>query len=140
MKKFYVTTGLGVDITNSERFLKLILNKKKTFINKFAEKILHSEHEYSDYMRMMSNKKFKECSVFLGTIWALKEALFKSLDKDLQKNFKFKNWYRTHNNLGMPILKSDLGYNVYEKYILSVSHEKNLILASVLRQKLVEID
>lgn len=132
-----VTIGLGVDILRTSRFQRLLLEKNEQFVTRLALRVLHNEHEYPKFIQLQQND-IKKCINYISGSWAAKEALFKTLETDEQQTFQFKDWYRYHDSNGKPYI-SNTKYTQDEVFLLSVSHDDDILVANVLRQKFIEI-
>ena len=76
---------------------------------------------------------------YLTGSWAAKEALFKTLDLNSQKEFNFNQWYRFHDSNRKPFIWNDRYKLSDEEFHLSISHDDSLVIATVLRQKVYQI-
>lgn len=152
--------GIGVDIINVQRFKHLVQKHgvHSSYVNRLALRILNHKHEYPKFQKLQSVVNQQHTSdntntvavavdkcahVFAGS-WAAKEALFKTLDVSQQKQFEFKNWYKTNDSNGKPSISWDVesGMNIEPKcniFMLTISHDKDLLIATVLRQRFAEI-
>lgn len=128
--RYGVTVGLGVDIVNTARFLR-ILAKNNKYIDRFVTRILHPNERTRFYQSQNNNVNL------LAGSWAAKEALFKTLDPVHQRTFRFNQWYRGYEG-GKPTIGSD-EYNEDEQFMVSISHDGGMLVASVIRQKLLPI-
>ena len=69
--------------------------------------------------------------------WCLKEAIYKPLDSDDQKQFKMTQWYKINDSNGRPIIGVDQPiYPKSEQSLCSITHDADLVSAFVLRQSL----
>ncbi|CAI5757286.1 unnamed protein product [Candida verbasci] len=127
--KLSYTIGIGIDIINITRFERL-LEKGGTFTNRLSKRILHP-NELLKFNKLNGKRKIE----FITGSWASKEALFKTLDIEDQKQFNFNQWYRSYNNHGKPFIWND-AYFKNEEFHLSLSHDSSFIIATVLRQKI----
>lgn len=64
----------------------------------------------------------------------MKEAVFKSLDDEVQQVQKFKEWYKYNTPNGRPLVGGDYLINNKEQFLLSISHDDDTLIATVLRQ------
>ncbi len=111
--------GVGVDIVEVKRFKEKPYNKNK----KFYEKIfLNSEIEYC--------LKFKSASEHFAGKFALKEAVKKALDE----NIDFVNIETYHLKSKPKIRLKNENSNKYN-FICSISHEKKYAIGFVVLQK-----
>ncbi|EER32987.1 conserved hypothetical protein [Candida tropicalis MYA-3404] len=135
MKKLGITLGLGVDIINSSRFQRLLTSKTTSFSQRLSKRILHPKHELPRFESMTNSRQVQ----FLTGSWAAKEAVFKTLDIEDQKKFSFNQWYRYHDPNGKPFIWND-NYGLRdEEFHLSISHDDSLIIATVLRQRVIDL-
>lgn len=132
-----VTIGLGVDIIRTGRFRRLLLEKNGNFVNKLAQRVLHKDHEYPTFIQLHKTD-INRCVNYISGSWAAKEALFKTLDLKDQTSFKFNQWYRHYDTNGKPHINHD-SYHQNEKFLLSISHDDDILIANVLRQKYIEL-
>ncbi|EMG49578.1 acpS Holo-[acyl-carrier-protein] synthase [Candida maltosa Xu316] len=134
MTKSGLILGIGVDIIKSSRFERLLTSKSTTFASRLSKRILHPVHELPKFESMNAQRQVQ----YLTGSWASKEAVFKTLDIELQKKFIFNEWYRSHDSNGKPFIKCDEYPLANEEFLLSISHDDSLVIATVLRQKLIE--
>ncbi|KAI5963514.1 uncharacterized protein KGF55_002394 [Candida pseudojiufengensis] len=135
MKKIGITLGIGIDVINSSRFQKLLQTKSSTFTSRLCDRILHPIHEIPKFKSFTTERQIQ----YITGAWASKEALFKTLGPEDQKNYNFNQWYRYHDSYNKPFIWSD-HYNVEdEEFHLSLSHDDTLVIATVLRQKVYKI-
>lgn len=65
----------------------------------------------------------------------MKEAVFKSLDDDVQQSQKFRDWFKYNAPNGRPQAGGDyLIKHNKEQFLLSISHDDDTLIATVLRQ------
>ncbi|MCH0629607.1 4'-phosphopantetheinyl transferase superfamily protein [Kocuria palustris] len=120
-----VVAAIGVDITKILRFERL-LSKPKPFVNKLYGRILHPQERQS-----------VATARSLAGAWAVKEAVFKTLTDDEQRRFQFNQWYRVYDELGRPsVAHADFGV---DEFMVLLSHDDDLLVATVLRQKWIDI-
>lgn len=124
--KFPVVVGLGVDITRILRFSRLLSRPNSA---RFLQRILHpTENDKFNRLELSSRPQF------VAGCWAAKEAVFKTLDAEDQKVFLFNLWSRR--TVGQkPEIVNDAHL---DKFLLSISHDDDILVATVLRQRLVE--
>lgn len=142
VRKLGITLGIGVDIIKTNRFKELLLSKGKLnsrFTSRISSRILHPEFELPKFNEFKDNNKLNECISLISGSWASKEAVYKTLDDEYQRQFQFKNWYRYYNEQGKPFIRSDFYKKKNEEFQLSVSHDDGLLVATVLRQKIYEL-
>lgn len=116
--------GLGVDIVRISRISRLLAGKSA---QKFLQKVLHPV-EIKKYGELNGDR----AAQYVAGSWAAKEALFKTLDFESQKNFQFREWYRFLKE-SKPFLGKE-GY-VDGDFLLSISHDGDTLVATVLRQE-----
>ncbi|KAK6459194.1 4'-phosphopantetheinyl transferase superfamily [Scheffersomyces xylosifermentans] len=130
-----LTLGIGVDIVRTSRFSD-ILQRDHRLVNRFIARILNEKHEIPRF-RELTN--IEQRIPFVAGSWAAKEAVFKTLDPEDQKKFQFKNWYRSHDSLGKPYIRSDDYTTEDEEFLLSISHDEDVLVANVMRQRLIDL-
>ncbi|RCK63303.1 Holo-[acyl-carrier-protein] synthase [Candida viswanathii] len=134
MSKLGITLGLGVDLIKSSRFERLLTAKTTSFSQRLSKRILHPTHELPRFDSMTPQRQVQ----FLTGSWAAKEAVFKTLDIADQEKFNFNEWYRYHDSKGKPFIWND-GYAAPdEEFHLSISHDDSLVIATVLRQRIID--
>ncbi len=118
--------GIGIDITNINRFKKM----SSTLINKLSKKIL-TKLEFKKY------KKEKNKILFLARSFASKEAASKALGIGIQKKIFFNNFEILYNKYGKPKInflhraaKIIKNKNV-KKINISITDEKKYVIAIV---------
>lgn len=126
-----VIRGLGVDMVDVMRFQR-IFSRDPKYVDRFTKRILNS-HELHKLQLLESDK---ERIRFVAGSWAAKEAVFKTLDPVDQKNFVFNQWYRFNDGNGKPHIASSQ-YSHKDQFLLSISHDKDLLIATVLRQEII---
>lgn len=142
VRKLGITLGIGVDIIKTNRFKELLLSKGKLnsrFTSRISSRILHPEFELPKFNEFKDNNKLNECISLISGSWASKEAVYKTLDDEYQRQFQFKNWYKYYNEQGKPFIRSDFYKKENEEFQLSVSHDDGLLVATVLRQEIYEL-
>ncbi|WP_027120801.1 holo-ACP synthase [Mycoplasmopsis lipofaciens] len=99
---------LGVDLVRIDRFQNVSKNFETRFLN---------QNEYKYYLNI-EDKYLK--SVFLASIWAIKEAMFKADNSYI--NFK-----------NIELQKID-GAWFHDKFYISISHEENMLVAVAIKK------
>jgi phosphopantetheine--protein transferase-like protein len=135
--KIRSTIGIGVDIINTNRF-RLLFEKKTSFVDRLSKRILHPSHELPRFQSLYKSN-VDESIRFIAGSWSIKEALFKTLDPDEQEKFNFNHWYKSYNSNGKPFVSND-NYNCDESFLVSVSHDHEMLVANVLRQKEITLE
>jgi len=120
-----VVLAIGVDIVRISRISRL-LDKSKL---RFLQRVLHPS-EIEVYSKLHGNRKAQ----YVAGSWAAKEAVFKTLDQSAQRSFQFRNWYRFSQEK-RPFIGVD-GWDKSEEFHLSISHDEDMLIATVLRQRL----
>ncbi|KAK7206205.1 hypothetical protein BZA70DRAFT_288590 [Myxozyma melibiosi] len=120
--------GLGVDILHLPR-ISALLARKPVYRAKFPARVLHPV-ELERYRGYRGDEVKGE--LFLGRCWAIKEALFKALDFHEQKSFQFKDWCTVSSQSKRPVI-SKPGHAEDERFLASVSHDGEYVLAAVIR-------
>lgn len=129
--------GLGVDVVAMARFQGLLRRQKsggEGFVDRLSRRILHEEHELPMFAEHLRKNDDKRCVALLAGSWAAKEALFKTLDREDQKRFRFNRWYRYYSDEGRPHIGGDNYSRSDEEFLLSISHDAGVVFATVLRQ------
>lgn len=121
--------GLGVDIVRISRIAR-VLSRESTK-TRFLKRVLHPS-ELDTFSTLHPDRGAQ----YVAGSWAAKEAVFKTLDAGDQKTFQFKNWYRFSREK-RPFIGCD-SVDPLEEFHLSISHDGDLLVATVLRQKLQE--
>lgn len=88
--------GIGTDICNIERIVKLYNNYNQQFLKKIL-----SETELQKFTKLHESKKF----CFLAKRFAAKEAFAKALGKGLGADFNLNDITIINNEFGKPIIK-----------------------------------
>ncbi|EGW31015.1 uncharacterized protein SPAPADRAFT_141867 [Spathaspora passalidarum NRRL Y-27907] len=134
MNKYGLVLGIGADILQSTRIARL-LTKSPSFVSKFSKRILHPTYEYPKLEKLAQSQQVQ----YLSGAWCAKEAVFKTLDLPDQKQFEFKSWYRYYDSNGKPYIKNDMYKHSDEEFHLSISHDDSIVMATVLRQKIINV-
>lgn len=121
--KIPTVVAIGVDICRVSRFERL-LAKGDPFVTKLSHRILHQREQ-----GLTTPKQF-------AGAWAVKEAVFKTLTRDEQLAFRFNEWYRFYLEGGKPGVAGD---GVDDTFMVSISHDGDYLVATVLRQKMIDI-
>lgn len=139
MKRVTNTIGIGVDIIKMSRFSAMI-NKRgdlnSPFVHKLSSRILHNTHELPAFKGLVGKHNFTESIRYLAGNWAMKEAIYKTLDEEDQANFQFKQWFKLYDERGKPTIANDDYHNPQEEFLLSISHDDDMLIASVIRQEI----
>lgn len=117
--------AIGIDIVRISRISHLLAKSKSRFLNR----VLHPS-ELDICSRLPDTRKAQ----YVAGSWAAKEALFKTLDIAAQKEFQFRKWYRFAQEKRPFIGRENWDKN--EEFHLSISHDGDILVATVLRQKL----
>lgn len=119
-----VTRAIGVDIVRVSRFERM-LARGGGFGARLRDRVLHPrEHGFTGAQAVAG-------------LWALKEAVFKTLDTADQRRFRFNAWYKCYDK-GKPGIRSD-EYGKDDVFLASVSHDGDVLVATVLRQVMVDV-
>lgn len=143
--------AIGCDLHQLSRVRKIVdrdgLNSSK--IKRLSERILHPKNELVKFNELKesinlqntnsardSDRIIESCCNILSVSWCCKEAIFKTLDLKDQKTFSFKDWYKINDLNGRPFIYNDnyLKSNENEEFLLTISHDNDLIISTVLRQ------
>ncbi|GME67491.1 unnamed protein product [[Candida] boidinii] len=142
--------AIGCDLHQLSRVRKIVdrdgLNSSK--VKRLSERILHPKNELVKFNELKGsinpqiaktadfNRVIESCCNILSVSWCCKEAVFKTLDSKDQKVFSFKDWYKINDLNGRPFIYNDnyLKSNQNEEFLLTISHDNDLIISTVLRQ------
>lgn len=105
---------------------------------RFSERILNPLFELPRFRENLSKNNIEECARILSISWCIKEAIYKTLDDEDQRNFIMKDWYKRNDERGRPVI-GNVEYSKRkkdEKFLCSISHDGDLVNSFVLRQKL----
>lgn len=116
--------GIGVDIVQSARFLK-ILGRYPHRCKRFQDRILHPLEINAE------SKDIKAIARQLTSSWAAKEALYKSLDSKEQKSCKFNQWRRKWGAQGYEMISNEVRQ---DQILVSLSHDGEYTVAFAIRQ------
>ena len=126
--------GHGVDIVRIARFQRLVgKNPSDAYVKRLTRRIMHEVHEAPHFEALRAAGRFEKRVVYLAGTWAIKEAIYKSIDDADQKKFQFNRWYRVYGSRGQPIVGSDV-FDKNQQFLVSVSHDGGTLIASVIRQ------
>lgn len=141
VKKFGLVLGVGVDILKTSRFQRLIENKHATYITRLSTRILHPKYELPTFDKFLKEGNVNKCTLIISGSWSTKEALYKTLDTEHQLAFQFNQWYRYYNDRGKPYIGNEKYFDIIkdEEFLLSISHDDDIMIANVIRQKLVDL-
>lgn len=124
--KMPVVVGLGVDVTHILRFSRLLARPDAA---RFVRRVLHPT-ECARLAQLAQSHHPR----YVAGCWAAKEALFKTLEPEKQAKFAFRDW-RRHTDGGKPVIVG--AHN--DQFLLSISHDDDVLVATVLRQKLMSL-
>ncbi|KAK9368372.1 4'-phosphopantetheinyl transferase superfamily [Lipomyces kononenkoae] len=120
--------GLGVDLVYVPRITAL-LYRKPVYLAKFSQRILHE----AEYVRATSMIDCRERhDLFIARCWAIKEALFKSLDNGRQSCFQMRDWNTIDPTSSRPTVSGG-SINKDEAFFVTVTHDGDYLLAAVIR-------
>lgn len=140
-KKAGLVLGIGVDILKTSRFHRLLtkqLSDGSQFVSRLSARVLHPVHELPKFEEHWKNNNIEKCIALIAGSWSAKEAVYKTLDSEVQQVFQFKHWYRFYNDRGKPFVGSD-DYRGDEEFLISVSHDDGVMVANVIRQRIIDI-
>ncbi|KAK9237574.1 4'-phosphopantetheinyl transferase [Lipomyces kononenkoae] len=120
--------GLGVDLVYVPRIMAL-LSRKPVYLTKFTQRILH-EAEYVRATSMIDSRGRHD--LFIARCWAIKEALFKSLDTSRQSGFRMRDWNTIDTSSPKPTISGG-AIHKGEEFFVSVTHDGEYLLAAVIR-------
>jgi phosphopantetheine--protein transferase-like protein len=112
--------GVGIDLTNTKRFLDK---------DCLAKKIMTNE-EYIEYSKLSTLLK----SSRLAKTWAIKEAFYKACPEHVQQIISWKNVECTHTEYGKPIVNINIAGINYSVYT-SLSDEADMVTAVVILEE-----
>lgn len=127
--KLPVTLAIGVDLIQITRIEALLAKPRGS---RFLQRVLHSS-ERSYCATMAGQNRIR----YVAGCWATKEAIYKTLPSIQQQKFTFNEWYRYLEN-GIPAIGSDTRSD--DRFQLSISHDGDFLVATVLRQQIIELD
>lgn len=123
-----MTLAIGVDLIQIKR-IEAILAKPRG--SRFLERVLHSS-EQAHFASLSGQSRVR----YVAGCWATKEAIYKTLSSIEQRKFTFNEWYRYLEN-GIPVIGSEAPSD--NQFQLSISHDGDFLVATVLRQRLIEL-
>lgn len=91
--------GLGTDIAYIPRFVTLIQSKSPEHVSRVAQRVLHPQHELPKFSSLLDSSDHSgskgphKAAHYLAARWAIKEALYKSLDPIDQLSTRFNSWH-----------------------------------------------
>lgn len=126
--KLPITRAVGVDLIKVLRIDSILARKTGP---RFLQRVLHpSERIHVESLAASSR------ALYVAGCWATKEAIFKTLESNDQLRFVFNHWYRYLKN-GRPLIGCD--QSLSEEFQLSISHDGGFLVATVLRQELIDM-
>lgn len=126
--------GLGTDIVRILRFRKILAARglASLFVARLGARILEPLAELPLFKRYVDLGNIDKTASFLAGSWAVKEALFKALDVADQRKFEFRKWAKLNDSNGRPFVSGTNSLN--DKFMVTVSHDEDILVATVLRQ------
>lgn len=131
--------SIGNDLHQMSRFLNILkrngsLESYKT--KRFSERILNPTFELPKFKKFLENNNIEECAKILSISWSIKESIYKTLDDKDQHEFIMKDWYKTNDERGRPIIGNHNYMSVKrdESFLCSISHDGGFVNTFVLRQ------
>ncbi|ODV84591.1 hypothetical protein CANARDRAFT_176818 [[Candida] arabinofermentans NRRL YB-2248] len=131
--------AIGTDLHKVTRFSEILtrngLNSFKT--KRLSQKILNPKYELPNFEKNLNENNLNKCVSILSGSWCVKEAIFKTLDFENQKNFKMSDWFKINNLNGLPIIGNENYMKLTlkeEEFLVSISHDGDYIISTVLRQ------
>ncbi|VVT48807.1 uncharacterized protein SAPINGB_P001961 [Magnusiomyces paraingens] len=148
--------GLGSDIAHIPRFIAIASGPRAA---RMASRVLHPSHEAPKFHALLQTPTaangagtgIELAAKYLATCWAVKEALYKTLDPIDQAHCRFNKWHRES---VLPVnLKQDSLPNVdrfrkptiinnrysekhpKERFHLTISHDGEYVFATVIREQ-----
>lgn len=121
-------TSIGVDILKTARIGQILSGSRR---DRFVRKILHPSE-----ITKLATYPEPEHEQFVASTFSVKEALFKTLDRQDQRLFEFKDWYRSMDSETGRRHVENAGYRFAktEDFVVSVSHDGDYTIANVLRR------
>lgn len=133
------TIALGVDVIRISRFGDMIHKRgiDSLFVDKLSSRILHNTHELPAFRGLIGKNDFSGSIRYLAGNWAMKEAIYKTLDPEDQGQFLFNQWFKLYDERGKPTISNEEYHKQRkeEEFLLSISHDEDVLMASVLRQE-----
>lgn len=87
------------------------------------------------FQKYVVNNELERTIRVLAGSWAMKEAVYKCLDDKAQNSQSFRDWYKFNADNGRPMVGGlYLERNPKEEFLLSISHDNDTLIASVIRQ------
>lgn len=133
--------SIGTDIHKMSRFLHILKRNGPLTVFKtkrFSERILNAKHELPKFNKYLSMNNTEECARILSVSWSVKEAIYKTLDDEDQRDFRMKDWYKINDERGRPLIYNPI-YDALRKkeaFLCSISHDGDLVSSFVLRKRL----
>lgn len=115
--------AIGVDLIKVSRIAALVAGKNSS---RFLRRVLHPSE--LDNLKGLTENRVPD---YVAGCWAAKEAVFKTLDPETQKDFRFQDWYR-YKVHGRPCIAREPPHS--DEFLLSISHDNGMLVAMVLRQ------
>lgn len=137
MKRITNTLAIGVDVIKISRFGDMIKKHgplNSPFVDRLTARILHNTHELPAFKGLVERNKRLDSFRYLAGAWAMKEAIYKTLNEEDQAKFQFKQWFKLYDERGKPTICNDF-YDKDEEFLLSISHDHDTLVASVIRQE-----
>lgn len=80
----------------------------------------------------------EECARILSVSWSVKEAVYKTLDDEDQREFIMKDWYKINDLRGRPLICNPIYESLKknETFLCTISHDGDLVSSFVLRKRL----
>lgn len=126
----------GVDVVKITRF-QAMLARHGGVLSQFARRlgcrILNGQHEMPRFCQLVALDDGAKMARYLAGCWAVKEAVYKTLDPEDQQVFEFKNWYKSYDGRGKPAVAADDYCRKQEEFAVSLSHDEEVLVASVIR-------
>lgn len=127
--------GIGTDLLRTSRIAGIVTGSSKR-LDRFVTRVLHKVE--IERFHKINAEDVSSKTRFLASSWSSKEALYKSLDEERQRQFEMKHWYRASSGgkdqkgHRHEILSDSLKYP-NEKFWLSISHDGDYTSAFVVR-------
>ncbi|CDR42108.1 CYFA0S08e03708g1_1 [Cyberlindnera fabianii] len=129
--------GIGCDVLKISRIASLVTKHGlgSPFLTRFGHRVLHKS-ELPTYQQLQESKDLDGVVRHLSGSWALKEAVYKTLDDSVQEKFRFNEWARGSTSRGRPTILSEIyqQHHPNEEFLASISHDGGILMATVVRQ------
>lgn len=137
-----VVKGIGTDLVSVQRFEQLLLKRSANHMFKFSNRFLNTNYELPFFVQIYNNsntsdkQRIQLLAQLLSTSWCLKELCYKSLSMEQQRKFRFKEWYKSNDKYGKPLISHENKNGDFDndQFLVSLSHDGGFVTSTVLRQ------